>query len=122
MKIFRPVEAGRGPDLIGGATIAKQRTNTMEAKLDIKTKFAIGSAVVAFLAGWGLTIAGFIIPPKGEVHDSVLWILGQALIYAASVFGVGMYISSEMTKLRTENRNYIERALKEEKEAEQHED
>lgn len=94
----------------------------MEAKLDIKTKFAIGSAVVAFLAGWGLTIAGFIIPPKGEVHDSVLWILGQALIYAASVFGVGMYISSEMTKLRTENRNYIERALKEEKEAEQHED
>ena len=94
----------------------------MEAKLDIKTKFAIGSAVVAFLAGGGLTIAGFIIPPKGEVHDSVLWILGQALIYAASVFGVGMYISSEMTKLRTENRNYIERALKEEKEAEQHED
>ena len=93
----------------------------MEAKLDIKTKFAIGSAVVAFLAGWGLTIAGFIIPPKGEVHDSVLWILGQALVYAASVFGVGMYISSEMTKLRAENRNYIERALKEEKEAEQHE-
>ena len=94
----------------------------MEAKLDIKTKFAIGSAVVAFLAGWGLTIAGFIIPPKGEVHDSVLWILGQALVYAASVFGVGMYISSEMTKLRAENRNYIERAIKEEKEAEQHED
>ncbi len=93
----------------------------MEAKLDVKTKFAIGSAVVAFLAGWGLTIAGFIIPPKGEVHDSVLWILGQALIYAASVFGVGMYISSEMTKLRTENRRFIEHAIRE-KEAEEHED
>jgi Na+/melibiose symporter-like transporter len=93
----------------------------METKLDIKTKFAIGSAVVAFLAGWGLTIAGFFITPKGEVHDSVLWILGQALIYAASVFGVGMYISSEMTKLRTENRRFIERTIRE-KEAEQDED
>jgi Na+/melibiose symporter-like transporter len=91
-------------------------------KLDIKTKFAIVSAVVAFLIGWGLTVAGFLLPPRGEVHDSVLWILGQALVYAASVFGVGMYISSEMTKLRTENRNYIERALEKEKEEVAHED
>lgn len=30
----------------------------MEAKLDIKTKFAIGSAVVAFLAGWGQYVTG----------------------------------------------------------------
>jgi len=89
-----------------------------ENKLDIKTKFAIGSAVVAFLAGWGLTVAGFMLPPKGEVHDSVLWILGQALIYTASVFGIGMYINSEMTKLRAENRRYIRTALEEEKEEE----
>lgn len=91
----------------------------MSAKLDIKTKFAIGSAVVAFLAGWGLTIAGFVIPPKGEVHDSVLWILGQALIYAASVFGVGMYLNSEMTKLRAENRRFIKETIEEEKENEE---
>lgn len=78
----------------------------MWAKLDIKTKFAIVTAAVAFLAGWGLTIAGFLIPPKGEVHDSVLWILGQALIYTASVLGVGMYLNSELTKLRTENQRF----------------
>ena len=87
----------------------------MEAKLDIKTKFAIGSAVVAFLAGWGLTVAGFILPPKGEVHDSVLWILGQALIYAASVFGIGMYITGEISRLRVENKNYIKRELEKER-------
>ena len=49
--------------------------------MDIKQKFAIGTAVVAFAVGWGLTIAGFVLPPEGEVHDSVLWILGQALVY-----------------------------------------
>lgn len=76
-------------------------------KLDIKTKFAIGSAVVAFVVGWGLTIAGFVIPPKGEVHDSVLWILGQALVYTASVLGFGMYVNSQMVKFRSDTRRYI---------------
>ena len=80
----------------------------METKrLDIKTKFAIGTAVVAFVAGWGLTIAGFIIDPQGEVHDSVLWILGQALIYTASVLGIGMYFNNQMAKFRADTRRYI---------------
>lgn len=78
----------------------------MWAKLDVKTKFAIVTAAVAFLIGWGLTIAGFIMPPKGEVHDSVLWILGQALVYTASVLGVGMYLNNELTKLRVENQRF----------------
>ena len=87
----------------------------MSAKLDIKTKFAIGTAVAAFVVGFGLVIAGFILPPRGEVHDSVLWILGQALIYAASVFGVGMYLNNEITKLRAENRRFIKETIEEEK-------
>lgn len=76
-------------------------------KLDIKTKFAIGTAVIAFVVGWGLTIAGFIIPPRGEVHDSVLWILGQALVYTASVLGIGMYFNNQMAKFRADTQRYI---------------
>ena len=76
-------------------------------KLDIKTKFAIGTAVVAFVVGWGMPIAGFIIPPRGEVHDSVLWILGQALVYTASVLGIGMYFNNQMAKFRADTRRYI---------------
>ena len=89
----------------------RSKDKIMSAKLDIKTKFAIGTAAVAFLAGWGLTIAGFIIPPKGEVHDSVLWILGQALVYTASVLGVGMYLNSELTKLRVENQRFMREVI-----------
>ena len=63
--------------------------------------------MVAFVAGWGLTIAGFIIDPQGEVHDSVLWILGQALIYTASVLGIGMYFNNQMAKFRADTRRYI---------------
>jgi Na+/melibiose symporter-like transporter len=90
-------------------------------KMDVKQKFAIVTAVVAFIAGWGLTIAGFIIPPKGEVSDSVMWILGQALVYTASVLGIGMYFNNELVNLRRETRRYI-RDLEKEKEEGQDEE
>ena len=85
--------------------------------MDIKQKFAIVTAVVAFIAGWGLTIAGFVIPPEGEVADSVLWILGQSLIYTASVLGIGMYFNNQMVKFRTDTKRYIDHELREEREA-----
>lgn len=87
----------------------------MSEKLDIKSKFAIGTAVVAFVVGFGLTIAGFLLPPKGEVHDSVLWILGQALIYTASVLGIGMYFNSKLTQLDIRTRQLIHEEINEEK-------
>ena len=84
--------------------------------LDIKQKFAIVTAVVAFVVGWGLTIAGFIIDPTGQVHDSVLWILGQALVYTASVLGIGMYFNNQMAKFRADTKRYIDEEIREEKE------
>ena len=68
--------------------------------LPIKEKIAIITAVAAFIAGWALSIAGFIVPPLGEVAESTLWILGQALVYAASVFGITGYFTSETRRLR----------------------
>ena len=70
--------------------------------LDIKQKIAIITAIMAFILGWCLTFCGFLVPPIGEVADSILWILGQALIYAASVFGVTSYFTSESIKLRND--------------------
>ena len=58
-------------------------------------------------------------PPEGEVSDSVLWILGQALIYTASVLGVTMYFNSQMVKFRAETRRYIKEEIEEEKAAEE---
>ena len=82
--------------------------------LDIKTKVAYISAIVAFIAGWGLTIAGFIVPPVGLVSDSVLWILGQALVYSASVFGVALYTTGAVRQMKREIREYEQRTVKEE--------
>ena len=74
--------------------------------LDIKQKIAYITAVSAFVIGWGLTIAGFIIG-AGVISDSVLWVLGQSLVYAASVFGVGMYVGGEIRSMKRNIRRFI---------------
>lgn len=66
------------------------------------------TAIIAFVVGWGLTIAGFIVEPTGEVSGSVLAILGEAMVYAASVFGVTMYFSHQMEKFRRDTREYLD--------------
>ena len=86
--------------------------------MDLKQKTAYATAIVAFVLGWGLTIAGFCIPPRGDVSDSVLWILGQALIYTASVLGITMYFKSKIVELKDETRRFVREEIKEEKGAE----
>lgn len=83
----------------------------MEKKMDVKQKAAYVTAIAAFVMGWGLTIAGFCVPPTGEVSGSVLAILGQAMLYAASVFGVTMYFNNQMVKFRADTRRYIDREI-----------
>lgn len=75
-------------------------------ELSFKDKVAIISAIAAFCVGWGLTIAGFILG-AGVVSDSVLWILGQALVYAGSIFGVGMYVGSEVKNMKKSIKNFM---------------
>lgn len=68
--------------------------------LNIKERLAIITALAAFIFGWGLSISAFIVPPMGEISNGILWILGQSLIYAASVFGITGYFNAESVKLR----------------------
>jgi predicted PurR-regulated permease PerM len=80
-------------------------------KCTAKQKVAILTALAAFILGWGLTIAGFIMPPVGEIADSVLWVLGQALVYAASVFGITGYFTAESKRMKRDMEDYFDRRL-----------
>lgn len=74
--------------------------------LNIKDKLAIISACIAFTAGWSLTIIAAFIPILLS-EQGVLWVLGQALIYSASVFGLGMYFKSETSQMKADMRRYL---------------
>ena len=56
-----------------------------------KDSIAVVSACVMLIFGITLTAIGFAIEPTGDVSDSVLWILGQSLIYAGGIFGIATY-------------------------------
>ena len=76
------------------------------SSLEIKTRIAYITAIVAFALGWALTIAGFIIG-AGIISDSVLWVLGQSLVYAASVLGIGMYVTGSVKHMKQTIRSFM---------------
>ena len=59
-----------------------------------KDTLAVISALVMLVFGAGLCVAGFIVDPLGIIDNSVLWIMGQCLLYAGSIFGIGMYVKA----------------------------
>lgn len=76
--------------------------------LGIKEKLAITSACIAFILGWTLTIiAAFVQILLSE--QATLWILGQSLIYSASVFGIAAYFKSETVQMKHDMERYFER-------------
>lgn len=66
-----------------------------ETKEDVQVCTAVGMLI----AGVGLSVAGFIVPPTGQIHDSVLWFFAQCLIYAGSIFGVAIYVNTKFNHL-----------------------
>ena len=75
--------------------------------MNTKQRIAYWTATISFICGWGLTIAGFIVPPTGEVSGSVLAVLGEAMVYTASVLGITLYFSNEMLKFKRDTRKYL---------------
>lgn len=50
-------------------------------------------------AGIALSAASFCMPPRGNISDSVMAFMGEALIYAASVFGLTSYVNFKLKKI-----------------------
>jgi hypothetical protein len=52
------------------------------------------TAVALLAAGVAFALMGLLLPPMGTIHDSVLWVFAQCLIYAGSVLGVTGFLKS----------------------------
>ena len=77
---------------------------TKETRTDIQ----VFTAVAMLVAGVGLSIAGFVVPPTGEISDSVLMFTAQCLVYADSALGINVYINSKFSDIKrqlTHNHN-----------------
>ena len=64
-----------------------------------KTTAQTLSAFLMLLSGVALNVASFAVPPVGELSNSVMTYMGEALIYAASVFCLTVYANFCMVRL-----------------------
>lgn len=85
---------------------------------ETKGNIAVISAIAMLSFGMVFTGIGFFVTPLGEVSDSVLWILGQALIYAGSIFGIATYTKGVIIKQVGELEERYKRERKEEQDNE----
>lgn len=67
-------------------------------ELPPKTKLLYIAACLSFVAGWVITFLAFYAPPLGIVDNTVLIVLGQALTFTASAFGLDKYIEYKISK------------------------
>ncbi len=51
------------------------------------------------IVGTGMAVAGFIVPPTGEISPSVLWFTAQTFIFAGSAMGIDVMIDRKLTNL-----------------------
>lgn len=62
------------------------------------------SAIFLIVVGCCLLITGFVVPPRGEIHNSVLIAFGEILTFAGALFGIDYHykykhdINSESNK------------------------
>lgn len=67
-------------------------------------------AVLGFVFGLVMTaVSAFCVEPLGEVHPSIISILGIVISFAAAIFGVSLHYDSELQHFKTEARDEFRR-------------
>lgn len=74
---------------------------------------AYGIAIAVAAVGLGLCVAGFLIDPTGEIHDSVQWVLGESLVFTAAVLGISLHARNTINSMRDNIDRHIDRRIKE---------
>lgn len=85
-----------------------------------KSKEVVGYvfAAVSLIVGFGLSIAGFIVPPTGVISESVLWLLSQTLVFSGAICGVSLHVDTQMRKVEAAVLKRLKLEEKEKKESE----
>lgn len=52
------------------------------------------TAIALLVAGIVMAFIALFLPPPGEIHESVLFIFAQILIYAGSIFGIDAFANA----------------------------
>ena len=71
-------------------------------------------AGLLLLFGMIMIVCGFITPPSGEVHDSILWIFGQTLVFSGAVLGISLHVDNSIKSIETKLEAKINQRIRDE--------
>lgn len=78
--------------------------------VDTKEKIQYATAVLMVVSAVVLAFICFFLN-KYKIEDSVLWYIAQALVYAASIFGISLAIKTKMGEVRNDMKQYVDDEL-----------
>lgn len=96
----------------------KKYTPKRWAELPIKDKLAYITAIISLVASWVIVVVGLVSPPPGEVHTSVISILGITLMFVASIFGIAFYMKGSKAEVYNDVINKLYDVIDKERNAE----
>ena len=70
------------------------------SELSYRDKVAYSVTIGAFVAGVALSVTGLIIPPTGEIHPSVITLVGLFLSFAGALLGISHHFENELGKFK----------------------
>ncbi len=74
---------------------------------DTKEKIQYSTAVAMVLSAIVLAFVCFFLNHY-KIEDSVLWYIAQALVYAASIFGISLAIKTKIGEVKNEVKRYVD--------------
>lgn len=77
---------------------------------DTKEKIQYSTAVIMIVSAVALAFICFFLNHY-KIADSVLWYIAQALVYAASIFGISLAINTKMGQVRNDVKQYVDNEL-----------
>lgn len=77
---------------------------------DTKEKIQYSTAVIMIVSAVVLAFICFFLNHY-KIGDSVLWYIAQALVYAASIFGISLAINTKMGQVKNDVKQYMDNEL-----------
>lgn len=74
---------------------------------ETKEKIQYAASIASIIFGFTLTAMGFFTEPVGEVHTSVLTVLGEVLVFGGSIFGISLHYGNELRNFKDEVRKEL---------------
>ena len=83
-------------------------------ELSYRDKVAYTVTIGAFVIGVALSITGMVLPPVGEVHPTVITLVGLFLSFAGALLGISHHFENELGKFKASvEQKLSERGVKE---------